>query len=72
MAKFGLKLKNIQSDYTWLYSWNENGAYSPAKPITFGSIAEAEDYAQAHELPNFIIEPLNEDLPSSGKRLLNG
>lgn len=72
MAKFGLKLKKPTSEYTWLYSWNDAGGYSPAKPLTFGSIAEAEDYAQAHELPNFLIEPVNEDILDSGKRLLNG
>ena len=71
MAKFGLKLKS-SSEYTWLYSWNECGAYSPAKPLMFGTIAEAEEYAQAHEIPNFIIEPVNEEVINNGKRLLNG
>lgn len=69
---FGLKLKDAWGDYKWLYSWNECGGFSPARPLSFGSVAEAEDYAQVHEIPNFVIEPIQEELNTSGKRLLNG
>jgi hypothetical protein len=73
MAKFGLRLKNAQNDYTWLYAWNEYDALGqPVKPLMFNSIEEAEDYGQVHELPNFLIEPVNEDIYKSSKRQLNG
>jgi hypothetical protein len=73
MAKFGLRIKNSDSRYNWLYSWNELADMGqPAKPLSFNSIEEAEDYGQAHEIPNFLIEPINEDLFKREKRLLNG
>ncbi len=73
MAKFGLKLKNAEAHYTWLYAWNEHDTLgTPVKPLMFESIADAEDYAQVHELPNFLIEPVNEDIYKSPKRQLNG
>lgn len=72
-GKYGLKLKDTWGDYKWLYTWNEYTAFSPSRPLSFNSIAEAEEYAQAHEIPNFIIEPVAEvsNVPE-GKRLLNG
>jgi hypothetical protein len=73
MAKFGLRLKNAESQYTWLYAWNErDNLGNPVKPLTFESIAEAEEYAQVHEFHNFLIEPVNEDIYKSSKRQLNG
>ena len=75
MAKFGLRLKNMyNNDYSWLYAWNEYDALGqPVKPLMFESIEEAEDYGQVHELQNFIIEPVNEDLFKGEKRRqLNG
>lgn len=73
MKKFGLRLRNAQNDYTWLYAWNEYAALGePVKPLMFESIEDAEDYAQAHELPNFLIEPVNEEMFRREKRQLNG
>lgn len=45
-------------------------AGNQSTPLTFESIADAEIYAQDHELPNYVIEPLNES--TQGKQLLNG
>jgi hypothetical protein len=73
MAKFGLKLKSTDNRYSWLYSWDERDAFgAPVKPLGFNSVEEAEDYGQAHEIPNFLIEPINEDDFKREKRLLNG
>ena len=45
-------------------------AGNQSTPLVFSSIADAEIYAQDHELPNYVIETLNEE--TTGTQLLNG
>lgn len=62
--KFGIKTGRTEKH--WLYSLNE---YESARkgPLTFNTLAEAEEYAQDHEIPNYDIEPIAEE-----KKQLNG
>jgi hypothetical protein len=66
--KYGIKLKSHNS-YSWLYFFDE---YADAKnnPLQFETIAQAEEYAQNHELHNFLIEVIDDSKLSGQKQLL--
>lgn len=66
--KYGIKLRTANS-INWFGTLTEYTG-SSAKPLVFESIDEAEIYAQNHELPNYTIEPINEE--TKGPQLLNG
>lgn len=67
MASIGIKLNNGKGEF--LRSVSEYTAEGSLKPILFETIAEAEIYAQNHEIKNFAIETWNQPASSSARLL---
>ncbi len=57
--KYGIKIKTPHGNYVW-YNWFNEAAGDQAKPYQFAASELAEEHAEQHELPNYIIEPVVE------------
>ena len=67
--KYGIKIKGPDNT-SWLQFFSESGIASG--PVTFKDVSEAELYAQAYELKNYIIEVINDTGSSSqGPQFIN-
>lgn len=66
MSNIGIKLNNGKGEF--LKSVSEYTSDGNLKPLLFNTIAEAELYAQNHEIKNFTIETWNP--PSKGSVLI--
>lgn len=68
--KYAIKLKANNSQGFTMFSMLSEYSGAGGKPLTFETIADAEVFAQDHELPSYTIIPLSEE--KEGKQLLNG
>ena len=59
--KYGIKIKAPNAGYVW-FNWFNESMGDQSKPYIFESVELAEDYAQSHELPNYIIEAITTDV----------
>lgn len=55
--KYGIKIKTPSGNYVW-YNWFNEAAGDQSEPYPFGSMELAEEHADKHELPNYIVEPI--------------
>jgi hypothetical protein len=67
---YGIKVKGSTSSQ-WLQFFNEIKGY-PTGPVTFNEFADAELYAQSHEVKNYTIEVINDSTTGTkGPQFIN-